>query len=62
MPIPRITLLNSDQQLQQRFTKIPQFKTSKGFKIEFIETERTITEVKFIQPNGTFMAQRKLED
>jgi hypothetical protein len=38
------------------------FKTLEGFKIEFIETDGKITEVKFIQPNGTFVAQKKLED
>lgn len=38
------------------------FKTLEGFKIEFIETEGTITEVKFIQPNGTFVAKRKVAE
>ena len=38
------------------------FKTLEGFKIEFIEIEGKIKEVKFIQPNGTFVAQRKAED
>ncbi|MDG5492208.1 serine hydrolase [Psychroserpens sp. SPM9] len=36
------------------------FKTLEGFKIEFIESENgTITELKAIQPNGTFVAKRK---
>lgn len=38
------------------------FKTLEGFKIEFIEIEGKIKEVKFIQPNGTFVAKRKAED
>lgn len=38
------------------------FKTLEGFKIEFIEADGNITEVKFIQPNGTFVAQKKQED
>ncbi|WP_296386442.1 serine hydrolase [Winogradskyella sp.] len=38
------------------------FKTLEGFKIEFIETDSKINEVKFIQPNGTFVAKRKSED
>jgi hypothetical protein len=37
------------------------FKTVEGFKVEFIETDGTITEVKFIQPNGTFVGTRKKE-
>jgi len=37
------------------------FKTLEGFKVEFIETDGTITEVKFIQPNGTFVGTRKKE-
>ena len=35
--------------------------TLEGFKVEFIETDGTITEVKFIQPNGTFVGTRKKE-
>ncbi|WP_047547808.1 serine hydrolase [Psychroserpens sp. Hel_I_66] len=36
------------------------FKTLEGFKIEFIEDENgKITELKAIQPNGTFVAKRK---
>ncbi|WP_179018781.1 serine hydrolase [Winogradskyella forsetii] len=39
------------------------FKTLEGFKIEFIEADdKSINEVKFIQPNGTFVAKRKVED
>jgi CubicO group peptidase (beta-lactamase class C family) len=38
------------------------FKTLEGFKVEFIEHDGKITEVKFIQPNGTFTGQRKAED
>ncbi|WP_179320550.1 serine hydrolase [Winogradskyella helgolandensis] len=39
------------------------FKTLEGFKIEFIESDdKSINEVKFIQPNGTFVAKRKIED
>ena len=37
------------------------FKTLEGFKVEFIEKEGTIIEVKFIQPNGTFVGKRKEE-
>ena len=37
------------------------FKTLEGFKIEFIETEGSINEVKFIQPNGVFVAKRKVK-
>ncbi|WP_299112847.1 serine hydrolase [uncultured Winogradskyella sp.] len=32
-----------------------------GFKVEFIDTDGEINEVKFIQPNGTFVAKRKAE-
>ena len=36
------------------------FKTLEGFKIEFLEAEDgSIGEIKMIQPNGTFVAQRK---
>jgi len=38
------------------------FKTLEGFKIEFIETDGKINEVKFIQPNGIFVAKRKTEE
>jgi len=39
------------------------FKTLEGFKVEFIESEdKSINEVKFIQPNGTFVAKRKLKE
>ncbi len=38
------------------------FKTLEVFKIEFVETEGKITEVKFIQPNGTFVAKRKVAE
>ncbi|SDI59692.1 serine hydrolase [Winogradskyella thalassocola] len=39
------------------------FKTLEGFKIEFLESDdKNINEVKFIQPNGTFVAKRKLEE
>ncbi len=38
------------------------FKTLEGFKIEFIEADDKISEVKFIQPNGVFLAKRKVED
>lgn len=38
------------------------FKTLEGFKIEFIETDGIINEVKFIQPNGVFVAKRKNEE
>ena len=34
------------------------FKVLEGFKVEFVETEQGFTEVKFIQPNGTFTATR----
>lgn len=37
------------------------FKTLEGYKIEFIETDATINQVKFIQPNGTFVAKRKAQ-
>lgn len=33
-----------------------------GYKVEFIENDSKITEVKFIQPNGTFVGKRKDED
>ena len=38
------------------------FKVLDGFKVEFLETDGKINEVKFIQPNGTFVAKRKVED
>ena len=38
------------------------FKALEGFKIEFIETDGDISEVKFIQPNGTFVAKRKVKE
>ena len=38
------------------------FKTLEGFKIEFIKIDDKIAEVKFIQPNGIFVAKRKSED
>ena len=37
------------------------FKTLEGFKVEFIEKEDKITDVKFIQPNGTFVGKKKQE-
>ncbi|WP_282044014.1 serine hydrolase [Winogradskyella flava] len=37
------------------------FKVLEGFKVEFLETDGAINEVKFIQPNGTFVAKRKTE-
>ncbi|WP_299522110.1 serine hydrolase [Winogradskyella sp.] len=36
-------------------------KVLEGFKIEFIDTDGKIDQVKFIQPNGTFVAKRKRE-
>ncbi|WP_111683580.1 serine hydrolase [Winogradskyella tangerina] len=36
-------------------------KVLEGFKVEFIETEGKIDQVKFIQPNGTFVATRMKE-
>ncbi|MFC0605433.1 serine hydrolase [Winogradskyella pulchriflava] len=38
------------------------FKVLEGFKIEFIETDGKINQIKFIQPNGTFVAKRKIEN
>lgn len=38
------------------------FKTLEGFKVEFVEDDGKISEVKFIQPNGTFTGQRKADD
>jgi hypothetical protein len=38
------------------------FKTLEGFKIEFIETDGEINAVKFIQPNGIFVAKRKAKE
>jgi len=39
------------------------FKALEGFKVEFVEGENgKIEEVKFIQPNGIFIAKRKTED
>ncbi len=35
------------------------FKVLEGFKIEFLETDGKIDQVKFIQPNGTFVAKKK---
>ncbi|MCA0132146.1 serine hydrolase [Winogradskyella alexanderae] len=35
------------------------FKTLEGFKVEFIEEGDAITEIKFVQPNGTFIGTRK---
>ncbi|MEO1029928.1 MAG: serine hydrolase [Bacteroidota bacterium] len=37
------------------------FKVLEGFKIEFLETDGKIDQVKFIQPNGTFVAKKKAE-
>jgi len=37
------------------------FKVLEGFKVEFLETNGKINEVKVIQPNGTFVAKRKAE-
>ncbi|MBO3116153.1 serine hydrolase [Winogradskyella sp. DF17] len=37
------------------------FKVLEGYKVEFTEKNGSITELKFIQPNGTFAAQRKKE-
>ncbi|WP_431106702.1 serine hydrolase [Winogradskyella poriferorum] len=36
------------------------FKVLEGFKIEFVETDGTIDQVMFIQPNGTFVAKKKV--
>lgn len=38
------------------------FKTLEGFKVEFIEVDGKITEVKFIQPNGVFTAKKKTKE
>ncbi len=38
------------------------FKVLEGFKIEFVETDDKINQVKFIQPNGTFVAKKKIEN
>ena len=35
------------------------FKVLEGYKVEFVETEGKIDQVKFIQPNGTFVATKK---
>ena len=36
------------------------FKTLEGFKVEFVESDdKSINEIKVIQPNGTFKAVRK---
>ena len=32
-----------------------------GYKVEFLESDGSFNEVKFIQPNGTFVAKRKEE-
>jgi len=37
------------------------FKVLEGFKIEFVETDGKIDQVKFIQPNGTFVAKKKVD-
>jgi hypothetical protein len=37
------------------------FKVLEGFKIEFVETDGTIDQIKFIQPNGTFVAKKKVD-
>lgn len=37
------------------------FKVLEGFKIEFLETDGNIDQVKFIQPNGTFVAKKKVD-
>lgn len=37
------------------------FKVLEGYKVEFTEVDGEITELKFIQPNGTFAAQRRKE-
>lgn len=37
------------------------FKILEGFKVEFIQTDGNIDQVKFIQPNGTFVGNRKAE-
>ncbi len=37
------------------------FKVLEGFKIEFLETDGTIDQIKFIQPNGTFVAKKKVD-
>ena len=37
------------------------FKILEGFKVEFIEIDGKIDQVKFIQPNGTFVGKRKAE-
>lgn len=33
-----------------------------GYKVEFVDTDGKITDVKFIQPNGVFKAKRKADD
>jgi CubicO group peptidase (beta-lactamase class C family) len=33
-----------------------------GYKVEFVENDGKITEIKFIQPNGTFSGKRKADD
>ncbi|MDN3493398.1 hypothetical protein [Winogradskyella bathintestinalis] len=39
------------------------FKPSEGYKIEFIEVDdNSISEIKFIQLNGTFVAKPKIDD
>jgi len=36
------------------------FKALEGFKVEFVEfDDKSINEIVFIQPNGTFKAKRK---
>lgn len=37
------------------------FKVLEGYKIEFLETDGTIDQIKFIQPNGTFVAKKKVD-
>lgn len=37
------------------------FKVLEGFKIEFVETDGKIDQIKFIQPNGTFVAKKKVD-
>lgn len=51
---PEYELLATDQ---HKFS----FKTLEGFKVEFVEeTDKSISSLIFIQPNGKFTAKRKL--
>ncbi|EDP71859.1 hypothetical protein FBALC1_12197 [Flavobacteriales bacterium ALC-1] len=37
-------------------------KVADGYKVEFTETDGKIDQLKFVQPNGTFVAKRKIEN